>query len=133
MPLGMGAAYLSATQVFDLRPTARRWLSVDRIKNIDELTVTDGQILVTRSGTVGRATLAYTVHRNKVISDDLLHVTPHSESDWGWLYAFLRSPLVQKAMTSLHYGHVIKHLEVSHLQQFPAMEVGEQIKAEFSR
>jgi hypothetical protein len=114
-----GKPFLSATQVFDLRPTHRKWLSVHRIVDADELQVGPGAILVTRSGAVGRAIIAHATHTGVLISDDLLRVIPRRKTLWGWLYAFLRSSHARAMMTGLQYGHVIKHLECSHLDGLP--------------
>src|SRR5437868_927953 len=57
-----GTPYLAATQLFDLRPTPRKWLALERTLKSDKLFVERGKILVTRSGAVGKAILAYTPH-----------------------------------------------------------------------
>ena len=114
-----GTAYLAATQIFDLRPVPRKWLSLDRTDTPADRFVSNGMILVTRSGSVGRATLAHKPHENVLISDDLLRVAPRKPEWWGWLYAFLRSPQARAIMIAAQYGHIIKHLEVAHLDALP--------------
>jgi hypothetical protein len=69
-----GKPYLAATQVFDMRPVSRRFLSVNRIADLNALETRHGQILVTRSGSVGRSTLTHLAHGHHIISDDLLRV-----------------------------------------------------------
>lgn len=118
-----GVAFLSATQVFDLRPQPRKWLAADQIRNAEALRVESGKILVTRSGTVGRATLARAAFEGFLISDDLLRVDLKDKRDWGWIYAFLRSEVGIQMMQSAHYGHVIKHLEPSHLNSIPIPKI----------
>ncbi len=54
-----------------------------------------------------------------MISHDLLRVEPKRPAWWGWLYAYLRSPQARAMMTSVRYGHIIKHLEESHLNGLP--------------
>jgi type I restriction enzyme, S subunit len=114
-----GKPYLAATQVFDLRPVPRKWLSIEQINDVNALYVKPKQILVTRSGSVGRATLAYTAHEDTLISDDLLRIVPRRPEMWGWVYAYLRSRQARAMMSAAQYGHVIKHLEVSHLEALP--------------
>jgi hypothetical protein len=63
-----GTPFLAATQVFDQRPVARKFLSLDRTDTVAERMVERGQIMVTCSGSVGRATLAYTPHEKTLIS-----------------------------------------------------------------
>jgi type I restriction enzyme, S subunit len=127
-----GTPFLAATQVFDLRPTPRKWLSLDRTGDAENRFVKAGQILVTCSGNVGRATLAYRPHEAMFISHDLLRLEPHKSIHWGWVYAFLRSPKCRAIMTAAQYGHVIKHLEVSHLEALPILTVDDGVLADFN-
>lgn len=127
-----GTPFLAATQVFDLRPVPRKWLSLDRTDSSAERFVTPGMILVTCSGNVGRATLAYRSHENILISHDLLRVEPLQEKYWGWLYAYLRSPQARAMMSAAQYGHIIKHLEVSHLNALPVPMLRDDLLAEFN-
>lgn len=114
-----GTPFLAATQVFDIRPIARKWLALERTQGAAERFVATGTILVTCSGTVGRATLAFDAHRDVLISHDLLRVEPIDPEKRGWVYAFLRASKARAMMKSAHYGHMIKHLEVSHLDALP--------------
>lgn len=114
-----GTPFLAATQVFDLRPIPRKWLALERTSNHSELLVHDGMILITRSGNVGRATLAHKPHLGVIISDDLLRVEAKQSDQWGWLYAFARSVQARAMMRAAQYGHIIKHLEVGHLNALP--------------
>ena len=114
-----GTPFLAATQVFDLRPVPRKFLSLDRTDSATERFVTSGMIVVTCSGSVGRATLAHAPHEGIIISHDLLRVEPRQQKLWGWLYAYLRAPQTRAMMSAAQYGHVIKHLETSHLNALP--------------
>ena len=114
-----GTPFLAATQVFDLRPAPRKFLSLERTDNTADRMVSPGQIMITCSGSVGRTTLATNAHGGKLISHDLLRVSAHQEKYWGWLYAFLRSPQGRAMMGAAQYGHIIKHLEVEHLNVLP--------------
>lgn len=127
-----GMPFLAATQVYDLRPIPRKWLSLDRTDDHANRTVAQGTILLTCSGSVGRATLADKSIGSCLVSHDLLRINPLKETDWGWVYAYLRAPTVRAMMTSAQYGHMIKHLEVAHLDGMPIVEVSADQKAEFS-
>lgn len=114
-----GTPFLAATQVFDTRPVPRKWLALSRTRDASELFVKQGAILVTRSGNVGRTTVAFDTHEGMLISDDLLRVSSIEEGMSGWLYAYLRASKTRLMMRSAHYGHMIKHLEPSHLNGLP--------------
>lgn len=126
-----GTAFLAATQVFDVRPIPRKWLSLDRTETARERFVGRGTILVTCSGSVGRATLAFSVHEKTLITHDLLRVKPRDEDQWGWLYAYLRAPKARAMMTGTKYGHIIKHLEPSHLEALPIPTLREDLLKKF--
>lgn len=127
-----GTPFLAATQVFDLRPVPRKFLSLERTSNAAGRYVHNGQILVTCSGNVGRATLAHKPHENTLISHDLLRVDPQHQQGWGWLYAYLRSPQARAMMSAAQYGHVIKHLEVAHLEALPVPVLRDALLEDFN-
>lgn len=128
-----GTPFLAATQVFDVRPIPRKWLALARTDNAEKRFVTSGTILVTCSGAVGRATLAHAPHSETLISHDLLRVEARVPEQWGWLYAYLRSPQARAMMSSAQYGHIIKHLETSHLDSLPIPVVRDDIAADFHK
>lgn len=126
-----GTPFLAATQLFDLRPVPRKWLSLDRTDSAAERFVSPGMIVVTCSGSVGRATLAFRPHEKILISHDLLRVEPKTTAVWGWLYSFLRSSQGRAMMSAAQYGHIIKHLEVSHLNALPFPMLRDPLLREF--
>lgn len=130
---GEGTPFLAATQVFDIRPVPRKWLALERTPNASHRFVQRGQILVTCSGAVGRATLAYAPHQNVLISHDLLRVDPRDPAQRGWIYAYLRAPQTRAMMSSAKYGHIIKHLEAAHLDALPVPDVDDAAAADFER
>lgn len=130
---GDGVPFLAATQVFDIRPVPRKWLALERTENAAGRFVHAGQILVTRSGAVGRTTLASACHENILISDDLLRVDAREPAMRGWLYAYLRAPQTRAMMSSAQYGHIIKHLETAHLDALPVPEIDAATAADFER
>ena len=126
-----GTPFLGATQVFDLRPVARKHLAIERTDDAENRFVASGTILVTCSGSVGRATLAHQAHEGMLVSHDLLRVSPLAVEWWGWIYAYLRAPQTRAMMSAAQYGHIIKHLEVAHLHALPIVRVNNQIRREF--
>lgn len=126
-----GTPFLAATQVFDVRPISRKWLSLDRTDDATNRFVQPGVIVVTCSGSVGRPTLAYAAHENILISHDLLRVEALDKRNWGWIYAYLHAPQTRAMTKSVHYGHIIKHLETSHLDALPVPTVDEETTDSF--
>lgn len=128
-----GTPFLASTQVFDVRPIPRKWLALSRTSDATNRFVKQGMILVTCSGSVGRATIAHAPHKDILISHDLLRVEVINQRDVGWLYAYLHSPQVRAMATGSQYGHIIKHLETSHLEALPIPTVDDVTAAEFCR
>lgn len=116
-----GTPFLAATQVYDVRPVPRKWLSLNRTSDHAQRFVDEGTILVTCSGSVGRATLAHSTIKGVLISHDLLRIEAIDPGWWGWIYAYLRAPTVREMMKAAQYGHIIKHLETHHLDDLPIL------------
>lgn len=55
------------------------------------------------------------------------------QRDKGWLYAYLHAPQVRAMTVGAQYGHIIKHLETSHLEALPIPTVDDVNAADFSR
>ena len=127
-----GTPYLTASQTFHRRPFPRKWIALNKLREGTDLEVSQRTILMTRSGTVGRTTLAFTPHLSSLISDDLLRVKPLVERAWGWVYAYLRAPKTRAMMVSQQYGHVIQHLEASHLRALPVPSVTDSTMESFT-
>ena len=114
-----GVPFVTATQVFDIWPKPRRWLAPRKTPQLADRYVEPGWLLVTCSGTVGDAIVAYSAHAGLVVSHDLLRVEFDRPELRSYAYAFLCTRLGREMMKSSHYGNVIKHLEVAHLGQVP--------------
>jgi len=128
-----GTPFLAATQVFDVRPIPRKWLSINRTEDHAQRFVKEGTILLTCSGSVGRATIADATISKILISHDLLRIEPRRHGLRGWVYAYLRSPSVRAMMTSAQYGHMIKHLEIGHLEALPFVSLTEGAEERFNK
>ncbi|WP_422368826.1 hypothetical protein [Pelagibius sp.] len=127
-----GTPFLAATQVFDVRPIPRKWLSLAKTGDHSERFVKDGTILVTCSGSVGRATLADVTIHGMLISHDLLRIEVDDPEWWGWVYAFLRAPTARAMMEAVQYGHIIKHLETHHMDALPIVHAGKHYRTAFN-
>lgn len=128
-----GTPYLNTSQVFDVRPRPRKWLALGKTTEGDNRLVKQGQILVMRSATVGRAVVTTRSHENAIISDHFLRVDPVDSAMRGWVYAFLRSPQAMAMIRGSQYASVIRHIEPRHLAVLPIPEVSTKIAAAFQK
>ena len=133
LPRNQGTPFLAATQVFDVRPVPRKWLALEKTSDAAGRWCPAGTMIVTCSGSVGRPALTYDAHEGVLISHDLLRVTPILERDKGWVYAYFLAAQTRAMTTSAHYGHIIKHLEVSHLDNLPVPDIDERIAKAFNQ
>lgn len=62
---------------------------------------------MSRSGRVGRVTAVYPHHQDVVITDDLLRVVPKDADEYGWIYAYMRTPTFGAMAETSKYGHMI--------------------------
>src|ERR1035437_8510666 len=128
-----GTPFLAATPGFDVRPVPRKWLALGRTSDAENRFVKPGMILITRSGSVGRPTLAYCTHQSTLVSDDLLRIDPLDQRNRGWIYAYLHASQTRAMAIGAHYGHIIKHLETSHIYALPIPTVDDDTAADFQR
>uniref|UniRef100_A0A7C5VIT3 Type I restriction modification DNA specificity domain-containing protein n=1 Tax=Thermus caliditerrae TaxID=1330700 RepID=A0A7C5VIT3_9DEIN len=77
-----------------------------------------GEVVISRSGSIGEVGLITQAWDGWAGSDDLARVAAKEGlSDPGYLYIFLTSPYGQIQIQRQIYGGVIDHLEVEHLAQ----------------
>ena len=74
-----------------------------------------GEILITRSGTLGRIWVIGKSLEGVVLSDDLIRVWIDDPALRALVFAFLRSPAGQDQLLRNEYGTVQQHLEPSHV------------------
>lgn len=123
-----GTPFFTATQVFDIKPRARKWLASERTPDLENRYIKPGWILVTSSGSVGDSTISYSAHDGVIISHDLLRVQTYEDRNQGFLYAYLKSVYCRLMMKSTKYGNIIKHLEPEHVQELPVPLVSEDLR-----
>ena len=107
------------SQILELNPKPKGYLSPICETDFEILKVKKGQILITRSGTIGNCSLVGETLAGKTMSDDIIRITPKKEMDTGFLYAFLRSKIGNALVRTNQYGAVVKHIEPEHLEDIP--------------
>lgn len=84
------------------------------------LRVQKGDILISRSGTIGKVTYATRILADKyVISDDLVRVRVPDENMRAYLLAFLMSSTAMNLMKLDEFGSVQQHLQPRHIWGLP--------------
>ena len=99
-----------SAKIIDTRRATKKQLHTIKV-----LRVQYGDILVTRSGTVGR--VAYATKRlvGVIVSDDMIRVRIKDEKLRLYVYAYLQSFAGHDQMIRNEYGSVQQHLEAKHI------------------
>ena len=118
-----GVPYLNTSQLFDVRPSPRKWLAMGRTTAGRKRLTKQGTILVMASATPGRATITTKAHENAIISHHFMRVEPKRANAAGWLYAFLKSSQGYAMVSGSQYASIIRHIEPSHLASVPVPNV----------
>ena len=78
---------------------------------VDEMSLHEGWVLITRSGTVGQVAWANNMFEGKYGSEDIIRVIPNGRIKGGVLYAYLASKYGNSLLTQGAFGAVIQHIE----------------------
>ena len=82
------------------------------------LRVEEGDILITRSGTIGKVTYATKdLAKNYLVSDDLVRIRVKDANLRAYLVAYFCSKTALSLMLLDEYGSVQQHLQPRHIQQ----------------
>jgi len=115
--------YLTANAALELRRFTIKYIDVSKAtpkqkESIERLRVQEGDILISRSGTIGKVTYATRdLALNYIISDDLVRVRVQDLSLRAYLVAYLTSQTALSLMRLSEYGSVQQHLQPRHIQE----------------
>lgn len=87
-----------------------------QVRDFNVVTVREGDILLTRSGTIGRLAYVTDVMAGQIVSDDMIRVRIASESLRAYVIAFLLSDNAANQMLRNEYGSIQQHLEPTHVK-----------------
>ena len=89
--------------------------SAPQRRQLDELIIKKGYILITDSGTLGRVIYATDFHDGAVATNNLIRVLIEGEALRGYVYQFLMTDLGQHQLLRNAYGTIQDHLEPYHV------------------
>lgn len=112
--------YTPSAMLQDKRDSAKL-IDLDRashrqIRDFDIVTVHEGDILLTRSGTIGRLAYVTSVMEGQIVSDDMIRVRISSEHIRAYVIAYLLSDNAYNQMMRNEYGSIQQHLEPNHVR-----------------
>ena len=127
-----GVPYLNTSQVFDTRPSPRKWLAFSKTSKAKDRLAKQGTILVMASASPGRTTLVTVAHENAFISHHFMRIDPINTLMRGWIYGFLISRQGHAMLSGSQYASIIRHIEPHHVHAIPVPPVTRQIAADFA-
>jgi len=112
-----GIPFILPSQITEIYPKANKYISPETNIDIESTRVKKGQILITRSGTIGVVSYVSKTLEDQSLSDDVIRI---ETSDYaGYIYAFLKSKMGRLLIETNNYGAVISHIEPEHLNNIP--------------
>ncbi|MFA5105336.1 MAG: restriction endonuclease subunit S [Candidatus Micrarchaeia archaeon] len=113
--LDEGIPIFTASQILETAPEADKHVSGKTDTDLQPLYLKKGQIVMTCSGSVGFVSYVSRILDGKLFSHDLLRIECHQKEDVGYIYAFLKTKMGYKIITTSNYGSVVTHIEPEHL------------------
>jgi len=104
--------FIGSAEMLNIFPKSENYLSRHQ-KRIDEYKVSEDTILLSRSGTIGRATLVKGQLKDFLISEHSIRLICNEYP--GYVYTFLISPVGKNLITTNTYGAVVDQIEPEHL------------------
>lgn len=112
-----GIAFLSGKNIIQIRPDFK-YISKSETANLDDMLLSEGQILISRSGTLGRTVLIFKNYEGCAASEHLIRVKPDAKViDSGYLYAFLSSDYGYHQLLRYKHGAVIDEITEEQISQ----------------
>lgn len=115
--------YLTANGALELRRFTVKWFDTSKATQKQKeymkmLRVKEGDILISRSGTIGKVTYATKdLAENYLVSDDLVRVRVENDDLRAYLLAYFMSSTALSLMLRDEYGSVQQHLQPRHIQE----------------
>ena len=127
--------YYTPSAILQEKHDSKKYLDLSRASRkqlmiIEKLRVHRGDILITRSGSIGRVLMVTQQLDNAIASDDLIRVIISDESLRHYVYCYLLSKQAQDQLLRNEYGSIQQHLESIHVSNVlvPIPEDSEIIK-----
>ena len=116
----LGVPMIGTSSMLNLRLPQDMRIFLRNIRNADKLYIDNGDILVSRSGTVGTCVLCGKSYEGFIASDDCIRLRVDSDLQ-GYITAYLKSQYGYALITRDAHGKVIKHLKPEDLENLQIM------------
>lgn len=107
--------FLGSAEMLSVQPKPVKFLL--RKNGVGKFSITKGQVLLSRSGTIGNVTYVNETLEKYFISEHAIRISCSEFS--GYVYAFLKSKLGRSLVESNTFGAVVDQVEPEHLSNIP--------------
>jgi type I restriction enzyme S subunit len=115
-----GIPFLSSSDILKADLSRLPFISKKQIENTPEFLIHEGWTLVTRSGTIGRMTIARQDMDGLACSEHVMRIVPDKDKILpGYLYTYLSSRFGVPLVVSGTYGSIIQSIEPEHVYHLP--------------
>ena len=114
-----GLMFLGGRDIFLSTPKSEKFVSKTKTPDIPSLVISEGTILMPRSGTIGEVAIATSQHAQKLASEHVIRISADNILRAGYLYAFLSSTVGKALIQRYIFGSVIQHVEPHQLNHIP--------------
>lgn len=128
-----GIPIFTASQILDFNPTPDKFVSKRTKADLEALTLKEGQIIITCSGSIGFCSIVTRTLKDKVFSHDLIRIECTNPEETGYVYSFLRTKIGYKILTTNNYGSVVTHIEPEHFVNVIVPNLPDKIKKEIHK
>ena len=117
---GYGVPFFGGRSIGELVPSDIKYLSISQhSKKIkDELTIREGMIHITCSGTIGKIALVPKHWDKWAMTHDIIRIVSHDYIN-GYTYIWLQTPYANAIINAFQYGSVVRHIEKEHISNVP--------------
>lgn len=131
-----GIPYIKGSEIFLTNPFRRcEQLSRTRTPFIDEMALSEGQILMTCAGSVGDVKMITKEYEDKkaIGSQDIIRIESNDDLYTSeYLFTYFQMPFVYDYIQSMKYGSVIERIEPFHVESIPVVEPTKEISDSIS-
>lgn len=116
------------SQLTEIYPKPTKYISIKTYKAIGNLDIVPDNLLLSRSGTIGKCSISSKTIIGNCYSDDVIRVSFNGKYDVGYVYAFFNTKKGQLILQTNNYGAVVQHIEPDHLRSIVIPNAPEEIK-----
>ena len=115
-----GTPFISGNDIYKMSPNPQRYVSWQS-KNFDSYILKRGWVVFQAAGQLngifGWPIIANSYIDGMFCADDMFRIVPYSDSDAGYIYAYLRTNFGQRLLKRQAYGYSIPRVVSQHVQE----------------